>query len=1331
MTERGGTDNRISGGTVNGSPVQAQSVGSVEIHHHYGLPSSPAAPEEAPHPWVSQVAQPYLWTRIPQDRDSAPTLAAARDIASVLAALHDDGERQLADDPWWDRGFAGRFLGHIVQLVCSDTDEDWDFHPVEVLLLTLTPYLSQTLWVRTAGDRVAVRPDDLRERGGDDLRTSFEKFCRDGHERLVRRATLGLPSRPGAESDIGWWLFHQWLDHDLRGRTDHWAAYEDLVGLLPLHEPPLRDAFARKRAGQLLYGLRLPLWEMCRDERLKGRYDTYLAGGSLPVPQKLRLKRVALLLAVARARALDAPALPDDLVENLGIPHPVDLEQLRTTVAEAGWTSEHGSMVLKADDCRHEAVVESLRQHVEQVDGLLDDVHRAARADEELRPLRALPHRALADGVEPARDENGRFMFESYSKFRVDPRRVQTLLMGDQLYRSPGLAVRELYQNALDACRYRAARTRYLEETREDGFTPDEDGWRGQIRFKQDVSNDGRPYLECWDNGIGMGESELTRVFARAGTRFTDLTDVRNERGSWEAVGIRMYPVSRFGIGVLSYFMIADEIEVVTRKMEEDGSTGECYKVAIYGPNHLFRIQPVNGRREAGTTVRLYLRDRAPSCVQELKRLLGFAEFDTYARHRALTAEWEAGEFRLRQEWRADEVDEGDSLRAYGRQVPGARGADAGPPQVVWCETGGGVLVDGILTRPTRRRGVLADGGRHRRRYWEPGTPRNEILRGAVVNLTGTRVPRLSIDRLQILDDVSKDVESLLRVAADDLARSTSPLLDFEWVAQVAGSSPKVADIIITAVMRAGRVLRLPGGRPFRPAEVGFLKEDPELIAWSRGDMESGVASQVPDHILLWRLIAHGETERLVEVVPELSEVGALLPAMPSDGTVFDDYGLWTDLDSWTPGYVLEVAVRTGISPRNIVLRASRLHTTPLSADRFPDAEPDPLDLALLSRRLDGGPGWLSTGDPVPLEHFIVAQLRHGLSISESVRRLEAYGFDVSLASGLPEMLGETDLELLSVDGDFDDWWGAEDPVPPGHVLAVAGRTGLTVAAVCERLRQYGLTVSDLPEQQGPDDLRLLSWNLKARPAWISPRGTVPYEHLLTAAELLGMDVSAVAAVLRAYGLHPQTVPPTEWSEPERLLLRAVRAPDRWSGSVPINCSRLWDAAEELGISLTAVMDQLRRLGMAGPLTFPEQPTDLDEALLVSGLALWDRRIDEADVSIRELLVTAHSVGKDPSLVAERLVSYGLRVPAYEELEAHDIRDGLLLLSSDLDSQSPWIEPEGPVRLGHLCGAAGRLGITIPEAADRLRRLGLDVPDVRDMIRAAMEKLPGRDAPNP
>jgi hypothetical protein len=1321
VTERGGTNNSIGGGEFHGRLTQAHTV--TEYHSHYYSPPRPPA-DEAPaalHPWVEAVEMSKLWASLPEGREPGPMTAAARAIVAELAVLHDEDEHEFADDPWWDRDFAHRFLRQIGRLTSREKGLGWDFDPVEVMLLTLTPFLSQTLWVRMAAERAHVRPTELRDSGPQGERAAFLKFADDRHDRLVRRATARLPNRPGAESDIGWWLFHQWLDHDRRAGKDRRQAYEALAARLPLDDPHsgdhVRDVFDWENAGHLLHVVRLPLAETCRPENLKLVDGSFNVGGTGPFePQKLRLQRLALLLIVARACALDLPALPDDLVENLGIPERVDLTGFRdTTLRRATWNDEHGTMVLDAADCRHVAALESLREHVARVDELLHDIHGVARASEELKPLRALPQRASAERVKARKVDD-----ESYGKFHVDPRRVQNLLIGDTLYRRPGLAIRELYQNALDACRYRRARNAYRAQHGEDA-----DDWTGRITFEQ-VTTTGRPYLECRDNGIGMGESELLRVFARAGTRFTDLTDVRNELSDWEAANISMYPVSRFGIGVLSYFMIADEIEVTTRKLLENGDPGPCYKAAIYGPHQLFRITKCTDLKEPGTKVRLYLREEAPSCVEELTRLLGLAEFETTAEHGVLWERWPAGEFRPRRQPSSPET---ESLNAHGVLVPGPVQENDDAPAVIWCESGGAVLVDGILTTPTQEAGVIAGLNDSSIRFgWLPSRPRSGMY-GAVVNLTGKRVPKLSVDRLQILSDVSEDVEELLRGAAETLVASRSELFDTKWISSVASTHLKIADIIVESVMAADLELRLPGGRTFRPAEIGYVPDDVEIIAWSKGQEE---VDELPDHVLLWRLLAHGEAGPLMELVPELREVSRVLAARPSDCLLWDTGGE----EQVRPGQILAAATMTGRPAREVAARARELGMGGPEPGHYPEGAPDSIDRKLLSRNLDGSPPWLATRDAVTRRHLLRAHVRLGVGIGAVAARMATYGFDVSRAGELPDRPSGVVLRLLLGDGDGGTWLDDGTEVPPGHVLYVAERTGLPVVDVCRELRAYGLTVIDPPGRRGELDLRLLSRQCDGRPQWRGIGEEVAFGDVRFAARTCGTTTELVISTLTAYGLRPQTPRLTELTATDRTLLGLGPHESLEHGwAPPISRSRsfadIWETVRNRELSPAAVMDRLRELGVDCPLVFPEHPTADDSALLDPELALWaGRYTGETDVGVADLLVVARRVGRTVSEVAAHLTSYGFRVARHETVAPDGLQDALILLSGGLDGAGSWLDRDDPVPLGHLCGASAALGITIPEAAARLRGLGYDVPDVTETIHAALARLP-RPSPPP
>lgn len=126
----------------------------------------------------------------------------------------------------------------------------------------------------------------------------------------------------------------------------------------------------------------------------------------------------------------------------------------------------------------------------------------------------------------------------SGANFRVDLRGIVDLL-SHHLYSSPRVYVRELLQNAADAL---AARR--VEEPEAPARV---------LVAAGDVAADGR--LHCLDSGIGLTAGEVTRFLATIGA-----STKRDELGL-----ARTDFLGQFGIGLLSCFLVSDEIEVVSR----------------------------------------------------------------------------------------------------------------------------------------------------------------------------------------------------------------------------------------------------------------------------------------------------------------------------------------------------------------------------------------------------------------------------------------------------------------------------------------------------------------------------------------------------------------------------------------------------------------------------------------------------------------------------------------------------------------------------------------------------------------------------------------------
>lgn len=1285
-----------------------------------GPPAGPLPARPEGQDWQDDTAQSQAWQFVrPGSEERADALREqAREFAGRLAELYGPARDLLADDPWHDPNLARRVAHRtnllLYQLRCH---QKGILEPAEAALLALLPFLYQVHGAQAAATLSHVDPADLREQPeGSPERRAYEVLLR-SHKRLVRQAVRGdaLQDRAGGRREIGWWLFHQWAKGqpvDLRavpstadgaGTDIATVCRPDLVSrLLACAQVAPRKLYGRGGAAGAL------------------REDPYQLDFGGRDWQQVREWLVGPLFAIAHALAIEVTDLPPAVVRHLGIPDPLDLECLFTTVGEATWTAHRDVLGLRAV-CDHPAAVAALSEHAELVDTLLRGARRAKLAEE----VGALPVYAHADEVHEADDGSGPAQAGEVIRFRLDEERIQELLMGENLYRDRSLAIRELYQNALDACRYRRAR-----QHARDG----RDTYDGEITFTQDFdTEEGRYYLECADNGIGMDETVLADVFSRAGVRFTDLPRYQEELQDWEKQGITVHPNSRFGIGVLSYFMIADEIRVTTCAM--DGGTGrpEELTVLITGPGHYFRVRRTGRKGPVGTKVRLYLRDgdKAPSCVRELRRLLGLAEFVTTARHGTQEATWKPGELRLREA--AGNRSEG--FVAHGRTVAWPVGAYQADGQVIWCEEGGGILVDGIHTEPRARRGVLTDPGDHRR------------PRGVVVNLTGGTRPRdLSVDRTEILDDdVCEPVERLIVDALPALLSADPPLLGFEWLSEVAWRSPRLADIVTEAAGEAGVEVDL-HGYPVPVARTGFFPPDDGVVHQAdsglpqpggfTGSLVGGEIYGFPDDItLLWRLLAHRpnvELSTLATLVPELDRVCSVLAARPSDMLLCtDSRGVWNSrswMDPHTlndvtacPGHALSVALNCGMPYEAAVARLERLRLpTPGPADAA--AQVDPTGVAMLDQdnRAHGG-GWWQPGEVVPPGHVLKAALLLNVGVDEAVGRMRAFGFDVQVGVMPMEAPEDWVVKLLSRDLDGErPWLGLRATVRAGHVLSGVTKCRRTFGEVVEVLRAYGFDVElgSLDEEAAAELLRQgEEWGWDADAAELLDVGKpVPPGLLARAALTSDVPLSDVARRLAGFGFpvgaHPEHADPTDTA----ILSADVHGRSWHACGEEIDLTTLVVAAHRSGLAPAAVAARLRAYGLAVPWTELPERVEPDDVTMLRQLFAQRLRYDEElapgrPVPMLAVIPVAQSLSKSPRAVVDRLARYGLRTPCTTAPARASGNDNSLIApwvrGSARETELDWNEP---VPVHYLVSAPHTLLMEPQEVVDRLTAFGLETP---------------------
>ncbi|MBB5956956.1 hypothetical protein FHS29_003549 [Saccharothrix tamanrassetensis] len=801
-----------------------------------------------------------------------------------------------------------------------------------------------------------------------------------------------------------------------------------------------------------------------------------------------------------------------------------------------------------------------------------------------------------------------------------------------------------------------------------------------------------------------MGQSELREVFSQAGAKFTDRPEYLEERADWATKDVHLYPNSRFGIGVLSYFMLADEIEVVTRRMSRRGHEhAPTLKVMIAGPGHLFRIEEEHDDRPTGTTVTLYLRDgeNAPSCVEVLRRLLGIAEFETTAEHEDFTHTWRP--FGLRQ--RSSPGPRSPGIDVSGGLVHSTPGDNG---QVVWCAGGGGLLVDGIHAAPPIPRGA------------DPASADSLAPMGAVVNLTRNWSPQLTVDRASVLEDVSPRVERLLTDAIPVLLEAMPTFLTRLWLLNLAGTVPSVADAI--AAVMADWNIPLPTTDGLTDmASIGCFPSDTVLIhrlsLRARGVDEPMSGRRFPEHILLWRLIAHCGT-RVLDGLATGTRTPA--PARPSDSVLFDlDQGDFLDEGSLpgavAPRTLARVAMSAGKSVGAVAHRYRTLGYRIAGADPAgDDTTRQATDPIILSRDLDGLAPGIDQRHPVPPGHVISAHFHTGIKPDLIVDRLRWYAFDVSGSSDLPKRLSDHDVTLAGalLDG-LPPWLPPAEPVDLGRILFAAHLLELSPAEVARRYDDLnfptppGVPVPDWLPQVVPA-LRRIFLRLDE----IQDGGTVALSQIVRTAVLWGVPPREAARRIGELGRpvpDEEVVPPALDGADLELLPRDWLEADMSVGRVTVSAATLFFIADRTGRDLTDIVERLTEWAFDVRVSTEDvnRLDNLDRRLVDMGLATG-RNHSEDDRLVHSLLETARQVGRPVSEVSRRLRRLGVPTPGLahltEPLSQLDFR--LLTVAGHAVAKLP---PGSRVPVALVAAAADLAGETVAAATTRLVALGYSV----------------------
>ena len=160
--------------------------------------------------------------------------------------------------------------------------------------------------------------------------------------------------------------------------------------------------------------------------------------------------------------------------------------------------------------------------------------------------------------------------------FRLDTEKVTKLLIGEGLYERADAAIRELLQNSVDACRLRNRLLQHHEP---------------KISI---YLNDGNLVIE--DNGIGMSYTEAYNFLSNKGFSYYKSQEFEDLKGQ-----LGFDPISKWGLGALSCFMIANTMEIESKR---EGF--EACSFAVSDVQEGWRYDQ-SVRKEVGTKITLKL----------------------------------------------------------------------------------------------------------------------------------------------------------------------------------------------------------------------------------------------------------------------------------------------------------------------------------------------------------------------------------------------------------------------------------------------------------------------------------------------------------------------------------------------------------------------------------------------------------------------------------------------------------------------------------------------------------------------------------------------------
>jgi hypothetical protein len=185
---------------------------------------------------------------------------------------------------------------------------------------------------------------------------------------------------------------------------------------------------------------------------------------------------------------------------------------------------------------------------------------------------------------------DGTYIYTDF-KFQLDYDRIVNLLMGTELWGDEMVVFRELLQNSIDACYHRKA----LSDKLKIPYTP-------EIIFSSSYDEKNNQLsISCTDNGIGMTKHIVETYLMHIGRSYYNSHEFRSR-------DFGLYPISQFGLGIMSCFMVTNKIKIDTQYTGDNLIKDDPLSVEIDSKGKYVVLRSLK-KDVDGTTVSLIFKD--------------------------------------------------------------------------------------------------------------------------------------------------------------------------------------------------------------------------------------------------------------------------------------------------------------------------------------------------------------------------------------------------------------------------------------------------------------------------------------------------------------------------------------------------------------------------------------------------------------------------------------------------------------------------------------------------------------------------------------------------